>query len=215
MTYRRVLMGVLALVLVLGVTSGSFAQTSGGGGADPRALFEELKKLEGDWQAQWQSRTYEPDKPFVLTEIRVISGGSAVRETTGTGTTSEMSSVYHLDGNDLVITHYCNLGNQPQMRLTKAKSKLSKSMAAGATAAAADATTLSFSLARVGNDPAKAAKAAKTAGVAAKKATPNAYMRLDAIKILNPDLVETHWTIFRDGKKFAERVSTLKRVKKA
>ena len=208
MTHRRVLIGVLAAMLALGATVASLAQTSGGGGADPKALFEELKKLEGDWDAQWQSRTYQADKPAVRTQIRVIAGGSAVRETTGTGTDQEMASVYHLDGNDLVITHYCALGNQPQMRLSKTKSKLAKAGAAAA-AAGENATTLSFSLSRVSNlAPPVTAKAA-----AAKKNPASSYMRLDEIKIVSPDQVETHWTIFHDGKKFAERVSTLKRVK--
>jgi hypothetical protein len=211
MTHRRVLIGVLAVVLALGATVASLAQTSGGGGADPKALFEELKKLQGDWDAQWQSRTYQADKPAVRTQIRVIAGGTAVRETTGTGTDQEMASIYHLDGNDLVITHYCALGNQPQMRLSKTKSKLAK---AGAAAAAAgdNATTLSFGLSRVSNlAPPVTAKAGTAA--AAKKNPASSYMRLDEIKIVNPDLVETHWTIFQNGKKFAERVSTLKRVK--
>ena len=33
------------------------------------------------------------------------------------GTESEMINMYHLDGEDLVLTHYCAGGNQPRMRL--------------------------------------------------------------------------------------------------
>jgi len=34
--------------------------------------------------------------------------------------------MYHLDGDDLVLTHYCAGGNQPEMRLDQAKSTKSK-----------------------------------------------------------------------------------------
>ena len=44
------------------------------------------------------------------------AGGSAVQETQFPGTPMEMVSVYHLDGADLVMTHYCVLGNQPRMK---------------------------------------------------------------------------------------------------
>jgi hypothetical protein len=47
---------------------------------------------------------------------RVASGGSVVIETLFPGTGHEMVSVYHEDGEDLVMTHYCALGNQPRMR---------------------------------------------------------------------------------------------------
>jgi hypothetical protein len=32
-----------------------------------------------------------------------------------------MVTMYHLDGDDLVLTHYCKLGNQPRMRAEPAK----------------------------------------------------------------------------------------------
>ena len=33
-----------------------------------------------------------------------------------------MVSVYHLDGDDLRMTHYCAAGNQPRLKLDRAKS---------------------------------------------------------------------------------------------
>ncbi len=33
-----------------------------------------------------------------------------------------MVSVYHLDGQDLRMTHYCAAGNQPRLKLDRAKS---------------------------------------------------------------------------------------------
>ena len=48
--------------------------------------------------------------------IKVTAGGSAVHETIFPGQPMEMVSVYHLDRGDLVMTHYCVLGNQPRMK---------------------------------------------------------------------------------------------------
>ena len=49
-----------------------------------------------------------------------ISAGTAVMETLFPGTEHEMRSVYFMDGGDLVLTHYCAMGNQPRMRLSPA-----------------------------------------------------------------------------------------------
>lgn len=48
--------------------------------------------------------------------FKVTAGGSAVHETNFPGQPEEMVSVYHLDKGDLVMTHYCMLGNQPRMK---------------------------------------------------------------------------------------------------
>jgi hypothetical protein len=47
---------------------------------------------------------------------RVTSGGSAVVETLFPNTDHEMVTVIHPDGEDLLLTHYCMVGNQPQMK---------------------------------------------------------------------------------------------------
>ena len=47
--------------------------------------------------------------------FRVSAGGSAVLETLFVGTEHEMLTVYHMEDGELVLTHYCALGNQPHM----------------------------------------------------------------------------------------------------
>jgi hypothetical protein len=73
--------------------------------------FEKLKGLAGTWVA-----ADKDGKPTdqVVSVIRVTAGGSTVQETLFPGTPMEMVSVYHRDGADLVMTHYCMLGNQPR-----------------------------------------------------------------------------------------------------
>jgi hypothetical protein len=79
--------------------------------------FETLKSLTGEWVE------LGPDgKPTdrVVSVFKPTAAGSAVHETIFPGTDHEMVTVYHLDGKDLVLTHYCALGNQPRMRLDPA-----------------------------------------------------------------------------------------------
>ena len=75
--------------------------------------FEQLKKLAGTWVM-----ADKDGKPTdqVASIIKVTAGGSAVQETIFPGQPMEMLSVYHMDGPDLVMTHYCMLGNQPKMK---------------------------------------------------------------------------------------------------
>ena len=51
-----------------------------------------------------------------MASFRVIAGGSAVVETTGAGTPNEMTTVFHMDGDQLLQTHYCALLNAPVLR---------------------------------------------------------------------------------------------------
>ncbi len=83
------------------------------------AGFEKLKSLVGSWVA-----VDENGKPTdqVVSVIRLTAGGSAIHETQFPGEPHEMVSVYTTDGPDVLMTHYCMLGNQPQM---KASSKSS------------------------------------------------------------------------------------------
>jgi len=105
---------VLALLLTLPLAS----RGDGKPGAQPpapptNAGLEKMKKLAGTWVAADQD-----GKPTdqVVSVIKVTAGGSAVHETLFPGQPHEMVSVYTADGPDLIMTHYCVLGNQPRMK---------------------------------------------------------------------------------------------------
>jgi hypothetical protein len=77
------------------------------------AALEKLKALAGDWVE------VEPKMGpagGVASSYRVTGAGSAVVSTLAPGTPHEMVSVYHRDGSDLVMTHYCAAQNQPRLR---------------------------------------------------------------------------------------------------
>ena len=79
------------------------------GGFNAAAGFEKLKSLAGDWQGSGPHGTtkitYQP-----------VSGGSAVQETLMPPGEPSMITMYHLDGEKLVMSHYCSIGNQPRMQ---------------------------------------------------------------------------------------------------
>jgi hypothetical protein len=77
--------------------------------APPHAGFEKLKQLAGQWFS-----ADAPDKPKVI--YKVTSAGSVVQETLLPGTPHEMVTMYYQEGPDLVLVHYCALGNQPRMK---------------------------------------------------------------------------------------------------
>ena len=76
--------------------------------------FEKIKSLEGEWYLVNEEAMlkYGPlDRPFITYDI--TSAGNAVIEKLFFEGEKEMTTVYHRDLDDLVMTHYCTLGNQP------------------------------------------------------------------------------------------------------
>ena len=82
------------------------------------AEFQKIRALAGTWKGTAVEMD-GTERPAVV-EYLVTSGGSAVVETLFPGTDHAMVSVYHQRNGRLAMTHYCMLGNQPQLGLTKA-----------------------------------------------------------------------------------------------
>lgn len=84
--------------------------------ARARAAFEQVKQLAGDWD-QSSTKGWEG-----LTRTQVIAGGSAVLMTSNISphpaTDERMATVFHLDGDRLLLTHYCVAKNQPRLAAT-------------------------------------------------------------------------------------------------
>jgi len=78
-----------------------------------RAAFELFKKLGGKWVGRstkgWEEKT----------SFKTIAGGSVVVEDTPDAKPDEsMMTMYHLDGDRLILTHYCEAKNQPRLVAT-------------------------------------------------------------------------------------------------
>lgn len=87
---------------------------------DFKAAFAQLKRLEGTWdETSWDEGGYGR-----VVQYRLTGKGSAlIEEFVGD---PPMTTVYHLDGDDLRMTHYCNAGNQPRMRAASYKNNTLK-----------------------------------------------------------------------------------------
>ena len=81
------------------------------GSATAGSDFDKMKALVGQWDA-----TSREGKNRIT--FQLISEGSAVMETVSR---ESMVTVYHLDGDSIMMTHYCAAGNQPRMRAQGAK----------------------------------------------------------------------------------------------
>ncbi len=96
------LIGIAQLVLLL---SGGFASAEAHDTPDFEAAFDRLKGLVGTWQVEGR----DTEVSYSLT-----GNGSALVEVFESA--RGMASVYHMDGQDLLVTHYCGADNQPRMK---------------------------------------------------------------------------------------------------
>jgi hypothetical protein len=113
--------GVAFGLLVLMMGSRSIAADAPA--VEARAAFDRLKALAGDWTvARPEAGGGHGAGHESKIAYKVTANGSALMETFSGGECPEMISVYHLDGDDLRLTHYCAIGNQPRMKLDRRQS---------------------------------------------------------------------------------------------
>ncbi len=72
--------------------------------------FDQLKTLAG----HWEGTTQDGKKGQVSYEV--ISGGSVLMERLSPGNEPDMITMYSLEGDRILVTHYCSAGNQPTMQ---------------------------------------------------------------------------------------------------
>jgi hypothetical protein len=104
--------GIPTLIAILLVAL-TYAAVVKGQETTARQGFEKMKSLAGKWEA-----TTEKGKKATLA-FEVVANGTAVLERfldEGANPYGSMVTLYHLDGSDLVLTHYCIANNQPRMR---------------------------------------------------------------------------------------------------
>jgi hypothetical protein len=82
--------------------------------APKNAGYEKIKALAGDWEVTKGPKEHGLHGGTV--SFKPTAGGSAVLETMFAGTEHEMVTLYYVDGDDLVLTHFCMLHNRPYMR---------------------------------------------------------------------------------------------------
>jgi len=98
---ERVLMVLLAAAVLPGQLSAQETTKSA-------AAFKQLTSLVGDWEGT------QDGVPIKVT-YALTADGTALMEEMKPGDSSPMITMFTVDGDHLIATHYCSAGNQPSM----------------------------------------------------------------------------------------------------
>jgi hypothetical protein len=96
-------------ILTLVAALAAFAQSNG------QKSFDTMKSLTGNWEGK------DSQGGAVEVSNRVTAGGSALMSEIKTnmhGKDEDMISMINMDGDRVLLTHYCSAGNQPRMQAT-------------------------------------------------------------------------------------------------
>ena len=103
MNRNRIAVSLVVLLAALAAHAQSGTQQS----------FDSIKALAGNWEGKTQMS--DP----VQVSFRLTAGGSAVVSeiiSHMNGKSDDMITMFNMDGDRLLLTHYCEAGNQPRMK---------------------------------------------------------------------------------------------------
>ena len=83
---------------------------------DSSKALGHIKALIGNWSGTFQWTGGRHDSGSMNATYYVTGNGSAVVENLMNESTPVRTSVYHLDGPDLRMTHFCGAQNQPRLQ---------------------------------------------------------------------------------------------------
>ena len=100
------------IIIAIGSMTLLLAETRSKVASNP--AFDKMKSLVG----KWGGTAMEEGKPMPTNaRFQLISDGSALMAWLNEGVADEMVTIFHMDGIDLMATHYCAAHNQPRMVL--------------------------------------------------------------------------------------------------
>jgi hypothetical protein len=85
---------------------------------DAENAFKKLTTLVGAWKGNFA------DGREHTVRYRLTAGGTVLVETWTLSAVRESTTMYHLDGDTLMATHYCPQGNQPRLLLVSDAERL-------------------------------------------------------------------------------------------
>jgi hypothetical protein len=103
---------LLLAVVLMSLSTAAFAQS------DAQKSFDKLKTLAGSWEGHVTTVPQRAEIEGKLTQVslRVTSMGNAlVHEITADGRPDHPVTMVYMDGDRLLLTHYCDAGNRPRM----------------------------------------------------------------------------------------------------
>jgi hypothetical protein len=95
----------VAVLLMVVASATAFAQS------DAQKLLEKFKSMVGTWEGK------NTQDESVVDTYRLAAGGTAVMSENKMGS-EDMLSLFYVDGDHLLMTHFCPSGSQPRMRAT-------------------------------------------------------------------------------------------------
>jgi len=102
---------LFAFVVCFGTVSRSQAQES-----HSSAALAQLRSLAGEWEGSLEWTGARTGIGKMNATYYATGNGSAVVENLAVDGVPSMTSVYHLDGADLRMTHFCGAQNQPRLK---------------------------------------------------------------------------------------------------
>ena len=83
--------------------------------------FERIRTLTGEWEGSVEWTGDRSSKGRMRASYSLTGNGSAVVENLVPAgeIVPAMTSIYHLDGSELRMTHYCGAKNQPRLKATR------------------------------------------------------------------------------------------------
>jgi hypothetical protein len=103
---------LLLPVVLISLSIMAFAQS------DAQKSFDKMKTLAGSWQGRITTVPPQADieGKVIQVTLRVTSMGHALmHEMSGAGRPDDPITMVYLDGDRLLLTHYCDAGNRPRM----------------------------------------------------------------------------------------------------
>ncbi len=101
-------MGTFLLLVLAVLVTATSAQNRGEEKTKSEATFKQLASLVGDWEAV-------QDGVPIKETYTLTANGSALMVETKPGNEPVMITMFTVDGDHLIATHYCSARNQPQM----------------------------------------------------------------------------------------------------
>jgi hypothetical protein len=117
---------IVGLALMAGFATSSFCRdqpTSAVASTEKETLaasaLARLRTLAGEWKGSFEWTGSRTGTGAMNATYYLTGNGSAVVENLTTDGAPIMTSVYHLDGADLRMTHYCAAQNQPRLKASR------------------------------------------------------------------------------------------------
>jgi hypothetical protein len=113
---------LLLSAILVSISSVALAQsvTRSVAQSDAQKTFDQMKTLTGNWQGKLTTTPADAmkdaDGMVLQISLRTTSSGNAImHEVTAGGMKDDPITMLYLDGDRLLLTHYCDAGNRPRM----------------------------------------------------------------------------------------------------